>query len=105
MGDGMSSLQEMVLDQQREQARSEKRGFAWLLLIPSVIFVATLTHLGAFFAGDYMAVNRIARMEAEKPKRVAPAPAAALTQWTCSTQERKEYLNVCIRRMHQETRP
>ena len=105
MGDGMSSLQEMVLDQQRAEKRAERRGFAWLVVIPFVILGATASHLCAFFAGDYMATERIARMESEKPKPTIPAPAAALTQWSCSAQERREYLNVCIRRMHQETRP
>lgn len=96
-------LQHEQLRTLREQ-REDKRGFWWLILVPAGIILATATHLGAFFFGDNFGREQQKRIEAEKPVRANPAPTTGLAQWSCSPQERREYLNVCTKRLWEETR-
>jgi hypothetical protein len=76
---------------------------AWLL--PVLVVMVTVSHVAALAAGAWIQRDqdqRLARHEAAKPKRAEPAPATALTQWSCSRQEFREYQHACAQRKRSE---
>ena len=77
-------------------------GHEWTLadygdLVVALVTVATLGGFGGYGLRDWQAERDAARLAAV-PKRMEPAPAAALTQWSCSAQEFREYRHACVQR-------
>lgn len=78
-----------------------KRPIPWMALLAVFVIAAVLVGAAAFY-GDRKGFERGYAAGKAMPRPATPAPAAALTQWSCSAQERREYLGVCAARARQE---
>lgn len=78
-----------------------KRPIPWMALLALVLAVATMCLASAFY-GYRNGYAQGRTFQASLPKPTTPAPVAALTQWQCTAQERKEYVGVCAARLRQE---
>lgn len=73
-----------------------KRLNAAFLLFSAIVMTAIFLYC-AFLYGKYEG-RQEARAEFDSRPRPVISRSMALTQWTCSKQEAREYLNVCTKR-------
>lgn len=79
----------------------EPRGMRpWLVV--TLVAMACFSHVGAIAFGRHLAQVECAQQKAAlaaAPRRVVVQQANALTQWSCSAAERREYTEACKRRL------
>jgi hypothetical protein len=81
----------------------DHRPIPWMALLAGLV-ASTILCSAAFFYGDARGFVRGKVWQAAQPQPTHAAPPSALTQWQCTAQERKEYINTCANRLYQEMR-
>jgi hypothetical protein len=83
---------------------ADHRPIPWMALLAALV-ASTIFCSAAFFYGDARGFVRGKAWQAAQPQPArAACPGAGLTQWQCTSQERKEYVNTCANRLYQEMR-
>jgi hypothetical protein len=78
-----------------------KRPIPWMAILGAVVLAWILCG-AAFFYGDSRGFIRGKAWTAAQPKHGTPQPVLGLRQWQCTSQERAEYMNVCIGRFREQ---
>lgn len=77
-----------------------KAPIPWMTIFALAVFTGILCAASAYIGhNNGFERGRAYQASLAKPACSTLAPATALTQWSCSAQERKEYLGVCLHRM------
>lgn len=80
-----------------EREVKNARGWHFAFLLFSLVVLTAIFLGGAFLYGKYEGKQE-ARAEFDSRPRPVISRSFALTQWTCTKQEAREYLNVCTKR-------